>query len=238
MKLPTPDPAGQDADEIRPEFEAALDAGQSAKAVNLAVRAMYMTALNLSRASNIPAPRPLPARLKEICMAFRDACDLHITAHGDDFKVQTARHAFDTIVAVETVLQEGGDHLPPVELVGRLLLLGASLGHSDVMLSLVTSGIWADYDDALSTVHAVGSPRRKIRPPWETEFVEEAQRFAAAMGEGVTQAAIARRAKSWAKERAAQGRPVEDLPDLPGIITGIRRMRKRREIIVPSLGDN
>lgn len=236
MKLPTPDPAGRDADEIRPQYEAAIDNGEWGDALNLAVRALYVTALNISMASGIEPPRPLPARLMEICIGLRDACDQHIAAHGEDFKVQTARDTFATLVSVETVLRGGIGDLPPTEIIARLLLMGATIGHADVMQTLVTTGIWEDYGAAASKLHNVGSPRRGHRAQWEGDFLEDAQRFSAQMGDGLTQGALIRQAKRWAKEQKAKGVAVELPTTDAGIAAGIRRLRERGDLSVPGLG--
>lgn len=236
MKLPTPDPAGRDADEIRPQYEAAIDNGAWVEALNLAVRALYVTALNICQASGVEPPRPLPARLLQICIGLRDACDEHIAANGEDFKIQTARDTFATLVSVETVLRGGIDDLSPTEIIARLLLMGATIGHADVMQTLMTTGIWDDYDDAARTRHNVGSPRRGLQPKWEVGFLDEAQRFSAQMGDGLTQGALIRQAKRWAKEQKAKGVAV-DLPTTDaGIAAGIRRLRERGDLFVPGLG--
>jgi hypothetical protein len=232
MRTPKPDPAGDDADQIRPEFERALNADAWSDAINLAVRAMYVTALNICKSAGVEPPRPPPARLLELCIAFRSQCDAHLAANEDDFRVQTARHAFDVMAEVETVLRQGTDGLGPADIVARLMLIGTRLGHADMMLTMVTSGLLADYGEALSKLHSIGDHLRDRVPDWEKGFLSRAKAYCEGRAK-VTLAELRREARRWADdERLAKRNPALPATD-KGIDDGIKRMEASRKLTIP-----
>lgn len=231
MKMPTPDPVGQDADALRPDIEAAIERGDVNDALNISVRATFMTALAICRSVGMEAPRPRDTSLASVCRAFRDACDMRTAAQGDDFRVTCAREAFDAIAMVQSALSAMATSTDAEGDVARLLLLGGRLGHADVMLGLVTTGLWDEYGAAVHALYERGAHLRDRVPDWEDGFMPIAKSFCAGKAK-VTYGALVQRARDWRDAEIAAGRN----PGLPatddGIKAGLKRMQ-RRGLTVP-----
>lgn len=225
MKMPTPDPVGQHANALRPEIDAAIERGDMNETINLSVRATFLTAVAICQDVGIPAPRPSNTEFESLCCAFRDACDAHLAA-DDDFRVTCARDAFDALAMVESALKariangiNKGD-------TARLLLFGGRLGHADVMLGLVTSGLMAEYGVAVHALYERGAHLRDRIPDWEDGFMPVAKAFCDCKAK-VTYGALVARARDWRDAEIAAGRN----PGVPatddGIKAGLKRMQRR-----------
>lgn len=225
MKMPTPDPVGQDANVLRPKIEAAMERGDVNEAVNLSVQATFLTAIAICRDVGIPAPRPRDTGLESLCGAFRDACDAHL-ATDEDFRVTCARDAFDAIAMVETALKARVSHVGSEGDTARLLLLGGRLGHADVMLGLVTSGLLAEYGVAVHALYNRGAHLRNRLPDWEVSFQPVAQAFCTGKNK-VSLGALVLEARRWGEAERDAGRN----PGIPatdgGITAGLKRMEAR-----------
>lgn len=232
MKMRTPDPVGEDADALRPDIKAAVDREAWSEAVILSVRATFLTAVNIADTCGILAPRTRNSSLLNLCRLFRDACQHHLTTVEDDSRVIIARDAFDAIAACQAVLQERGDNLPPGELVARLLLLGSRLGQADVMLGLVTTGIWKEYGEAVSRLQNIGAHLRERVPNWEAAFLPVAVAYCAGK-QKVHLAELRRHAQKWATtERAAGNNPGLPATD-KGVDDGLKRMESSGRLKIP-----
>jgi len=230
MRMPTPDPVGGDADALRPTIEAAIERGDVNDALNISVRATFLTAINICRDADIQFPRTDDTALVSLCGAFRDACDAHL-ARDEDFRVTCAREAFDAIGMVELALRAMASSTDAEGDTARLLLLGGRLGHADVMLGLVTTGLWAEYGTAVHALYERGAHLRDRVPDWEDGFMPVAKSFCEGKAK-VTYGALVQRARDWRNAEIAAGRN----PGLPasddGIKAGLKRMQ-RRGLTVP-----
>jgi hypothetical protein len=230
--IPKPDPVSGHTDDVRPDYDAAIERGSWAEAVNLVVQAIFRTAIAICQDSGIPAPRPANTTFVDVCDAFCGACENHLATAEYDYRVDTARHVFEVLASVHTTLAQGVGVLPPGEIVGRLLILGATLGHADVMLTLVTTGIWAEYADVLTKHHPIGQHLRGREPVWETGFLPFAVAYCETRSH-VTVGALRREAERWAASERAAGRN----PGLPGtekgINDGIKRLEKSGKLKIP-----
>lgn len=232
MKMAKPDPVGQDANRLRPEILAAVGREAWSEAIKLSVRATFQTACNICDTSGIPVPTPSNTSLLELSRCLRDACERHLTTVDDDFRVAIARDAFDTIATCQAVLQEPSGNLPPDEIVARLLLLGGQLGHADVMLGLVTTGIWKDYGEAVFWRQNIGGHLRERVPEWESAFLPIAVAYCVGK-QSVSLGELRRRAQSWASaERAAGNNPGLPATD-KGIDAGLKRMESNHRLTIP-----
>lgn len=226
MKKPTPDPVGQHADQLQPQIDAAIEKGDANEFVNLSVRATYVTALAICRDAGIPPPRPAGLTQLSLFLAFRDACDAHLERGVDD-RVSFAREAFDAIATVEAELRARS----PTSIgakgdTARLLLLGARLGRADVMLELVRTGRWKEFQEALRSLHDRGAHLRGRVPTWEEAFMPAAALFCEGKKK-VTLGQLVTEARRWADSKIA----AHENPSLPitddGIKAGLRRMESR-----------
>lgn len=231
MKMPTPDPVGSDADALKPDILAAVSERRWSDAVSVSVRASFVTALNICRDSGIPAPRPSETSLLAVCRAFCDACDNYLATNESDFRVVVARDAFDAIAVAQEALRGPVGDRPPTDVVAHLLLIGGRLGHADVMLGLVTSGLMAEYGTAVHALYERGAHLRDRVPDWEEGFMPVAESFCRGKAK-VTYGALVSHARGWRDAEIAAGRN----PGVPatddGIKAGIKRMQ-RRGLIIP-----
>lgn len=226
----------QQIEQFRNEVETAVEADNWERAFAASVDAIFLTALKLCGDAGA-VKRPLPeGGVYDFCASLRADCDQYLEAQPDDFRVVTARHAFDAVMDAQGFLLRGALNDPLPTVMSKLMVLGARLGHVDMMLTMVTTGLWDEFGEAKFKLHSIGSPRRNHRPQWEVQFLDEARRFISAMGSGATMGGLVRRAKTWAKEREKQGDSLEVPKTDDGIKAGIRRMRQRGEIILPKRG--
>lgn len=233
MKTPTADPSGQHADELKAQIDAAIEKDDIDEVVNLSIHAIWVTALAICREAGIPAPRLVGLSQLRRFLAFRDACDAHLETAADH-RVSFAREAFEAIAMVEAQLRVSSPTLGGTKAgdAARLLLLGKRLGHSDVMLAMVTSGIWKDYGEALLSIHNMGTHRRGFVPEWEKAFLPVAVEYCSGKAK-VPLASLRRHAEKWdAREREAgrdHGLPESD----KGIDDGLKRMESTGRLIIP-----
>lgn len=234
--MPTPDPVGCDADALRRDIEAAIDRDDVNDALNISVRATFLTAINICRGAGIEFPRVEDTSLGSLCGAFMAACDAHL-ATDDDFRVTCAREAFDAIAMAMSALQVMAGSEGASDKTARLLLLGGRLGHADLMLGLITTGLWAEYGTAVRSMYERGAHLRDRIPDWEQGFMSVATRFCEGK-DNVTYGALVTCARGWAASEIASGRN----PGLPatddGIKAGLKRMQERGLDIPGKTGGN
>lgn len=224
MKTPMPDPVGQHADHLQLQIDAAIANGDTDEIVTLSVHAIFVTAVRICREAGLQAPRLVGLSQLGCFLAFRDACDRHLEM-AVDHRVSFAREAFEAIAMLEAELRTRSP--TQAETKGdaaRLLLLGKRLGHSDLMLGIVTAGIWKEYGEALRTLNDRGAHLRARVPTWEVAFMPAAASFCEGK-EKVTLGGLVAEARRWAAAEIAAGRN----PGLPGTDDGIKQGLKRME---------
>jgi hypothetical protein len=233
MKTPTSDPSGQHADELKAQIDAAIEKEDIDEVVNLSIHATWVTAVAICQEAGIPAPRLVGLSQLGRFLAFRDACDAHLEK-ATDHRITFAREAFEAIAMVEAQLRVSCPTLGGAMEgdAARLLLLGKRLGHSDIMLAMVTSGIWKDYGEALLSIHNTGSYRRGFVPKWESAFLPVAIEYCSGKAK-VPLADLRRHAEKWAASEVASGRNPEFPGTEKGVLDGLKRMESSGRLIIP-----
>lgn len=231
---PNAPPIEDQITKFRLEFDQALEKGELEKALGAAVDGIFLSALKMAgEAGAVRRPFPPEGGIFAYSKSLREDCDQYLTDNAEDFKVATARHAFDAIMEAQGFLKgHHGPHPLPTVL-AQLMLLGARLGHADVMVTMVSSGLWDEFGEAKWKLHNIGSGQRGREAPWEAAFAPAAREFCEKMGKDATFGAVVRRAKRWAEEEKKQGRHQELPATDDGIKAGVRRMEKRGDLLIP-----
>jgi hypothetical protein len=225
MKNPTPDPVGHHADQMMPQIEDAIAKGDVNEIVNLAMRAIYLTAIAICEDAGVPIRLPSGQSQLRKYRALRDACDAHLE-ENDDERVAIACEAFVAIAVAESTLRsrsptsdkKAGDD-------ARILLAGAQLGQVDAMLGMVRTGQLQQYGEAVFRLQKIGAHLRGRVPTWEEAFMPAAASFCEGK-EKVTLGALVAEARRWAAALIVAGRG----PGLPSTDDGIKAGLKRMEL--------
>ena len=231
MKNPTPDPVGHHADQMMPQIEDAIAKGDVNEIVNLAMRAIYLTAIAICEDAGVPIRLPSGQSQLRKYRALRDACDAHLE-ENDDERVAIACEAFVAIAVAESTLRSRSPTSDKkAEDDARILLAGAQLGQVDAMLGMVRTGQLQQYGEAVFRLQKIGAHLRGRVPSWEEAFMPAAQAFCRGKPK-VTLGALVVEARRWAAAEIAANRN----PGLPGtdhgIKNGLKRMEKR-ELSIP-----
>lgn len=232
-----PSPHGPKIDEqidaFRAELDGAVDVKDWERALSSAVDGVFLTALKVAGESGA-VRRPIPeGGIYDYASSLREDCDQYLEADPDDFRIVTARHAFDAIMEAQGFLLGGVGEQSIPAMMAQLMLLGARLGHADVMLSMVTTGLWDEFGEAKFKLHNIGSYQRGRQAPWEGAFLPVAQQFCEKAGTDATFGAVVRRANRWFADEKKQGRHHEFPTTEDGIKAGVRRMEKRGDLVIP-----